>query len=85
MLGADLEGEAGDLGRKHARLAKSSSAGVIISGGETTVTVSGEHGRGGRNCEYLLALAITLNSAPASTPSHAIQTVSTERGTLPAQ
>ena len=64
MLGANLEGEARDLGRKHAQLAKSSSPGVIISGGETTVTLSGEHGRGGRNCEYLLALAITLNSAP---------------------
>ena len=64
MLGANLEGEARDLGRKHAQLAKSSSPGVIISGGETTVTVSGEHGRGGRNCEYLLALAITLEQRP---------------------
>ena len=37
---------------------------VLISGGETTVTVrsdSGETGRGGRNAEFLLALAVHLN------------------------
>ena len=35
---------------------------VVLSGGETTVTVRGK-GRGGRNSEYLLALAIALNGA----------------------
>jgi glycerate 2-kinase len=35
---------------------------ALISGGETTVTVRGE-GRGGRNSEYLLSLALTLNGA----------------------
>lgn len=64
LLGADLEGEARDLGRSHAALAKSASPGVILSGGETTVTVKDGQGRGGRNCEYLLALAIALDGAP---------------------
>ncbi|MFI5001581.1 MAG: MOFRL family protein, partial [Reyranellales bacterium] len=36
---------------------------VILSGGETTVTVRGK-GRGGRNVEYLLAQAIEANGAP---------------------
>ncbi len=35
---------------------------VLISGGETTVTVNGE-GRGGRNTEFLLSLAIELGGA----------------------
>jgi hydroxypyruvate reductase len=36
---------------------------VILSGGETTVTVRG-HGRGGRNAEFLLALAVALDGHP---------------------
>jgi hydroxypyruvate reductase len=36
---------------------------VLISGGETTVTVRG-NGRGGRNVEFLLALAIALDGEP---------------------
>ena len=36
---------------------------MIISGGETTVTVRGK-GRGGRNAEFLLALAIALDGQP---------------------
>jgi hydroxypyruvate reductase len=36
---------------------------VLLSGGETTVTVRGQ-GRGGRNAEFLLALAVALNGAP---------------------
>jgi hydroxypyruvate reductase len=36
---------------------------VLLSGGETTVTVKG-HGRGGRNAEFLLALAVALGDAP---------------------
>jgi hydroxypyruvate reductase len=35
--------------------------GVLLSGGETTVTIRGEDGAGGRNTEYLLALALALN------------------------
>ena len=36
---------------------------MILSGGETTVSVTGA-GRGGRNAEYLLALALALDGAP---------------------
>ena len=36
---------------------------VLLSGGETTVTVSGK-GRGGRNVEFLLSLAVDLNEQP---------------------
>ena len=68
-LGADLEGEARDLGREHAELAlrlRSERSGdrplVILSGGETTVTVAGD-GRGGRNAEYALGLADALAGA----------------------
>ena len=67
LLGADLEGEARDLAAAHARRALDAPAGVLISGGETTVTVdatAAPAGRGGRNCEYLLALAIALDGAP---------------------
>ncbi len=66
LLGDDLEGEARDVGADHARRALDMDRGVLISGGETTVTVeasAGPPGRGGRNCEYLLALAIALNGA----------------------
>jgi hydroxypyruvate reductase len=37
---------------------------VLLSGGETTVTVRGD-GRGGRNVEFLLSLALTLQGEPA--------------------
>ena len=36
---------------------------VLLSGGETTVTVRG-NGRGGRNVDFLLALAVALDGAP---------------------
>jgi len=67
ILGDDLEGEARDLGSTHAKLALTmlkdlSQPTLILSGGETTVTVTG-NGRGGRNVEYLLALAIVLDGA----------------------
>jgi hydroxypyruvate reductase len=68
MLGGAIQGEARDVAREHARLAlKCMRRGdparppcVLLSGGETTVTVAGG-GRGGRNAEYLLALALELN------------------------
>jgi hydroxypyruvate reductase len=37
---------------------------LLLSGGETTVTVRG-HGRGGRNSEFALALALALDGHPA--------------------
>ena len=67
-LGDQLQAEARHLGAGHAALARRLSADgvrrVIISGGETTVTVINKAGRGGRNLEYLLALAIALQGAP---------------------
>ncbi|KAF0103521.1 MAG: hydroxypyruvate reductase [Rhodospirillaceae bacterium] len=68
LLGDNLEGEARELGAKHARraieIAKRGGKPVaILSGGETTVTVRGK-GRGGRNVEYLLAQAIAAGGAP---------------------
>ena len=66
-LGADIEGEARDVARDHAQLALQNPRGanIILSGGETTVTTAKGTGpgRGGRNCEYLLALAIELDGA----------------------
>jgi hydroxypyruvate reductase len=66
-LGDAIEGEARTVARAHAELARRYLAErkpcVLISGGETTVTVKGG-GRGGRNSEYLLALALALRGAP---------------------
>ena len=64
----DLNADATQLAEEHASLALQIAAGfgpiaapcVILSGGETTVNVRGD-GRGGRNSEYALALAIALN------------------------
>ncbi len=64
ILGDDLEGEARELGAAHAKLAMEAESGtVILSGGETTVTVRGQ-GRGGRNVEYLLGFALALGPVP---------------------
>ena len=68
----DLSGDARRLANEHAELALQIAAGhgplsppcVILSGGETTVNVCGD-GRGGRNGEYALALAIALDGHPA--------------------
>jgi hydroxypyruvate reductase len=63
ILGDAIEGEAREVARSHAALAlqhrRAGEACVLISGGETTVTVKGG-GRGGRNAEYLLALCLAL-------------------------
>ena len=65
-LGDAIEGEARLVARTHAELAlryrAENKSCVLVSGGETTVTVKGD-GRGGRNSEYLLALALALNGA----------------------
>ena len=67
ILGDSLEGEARDVGIVMAGIARQVAQHgqpvvapcVLISGGETTVTVRGK-GRGGRNVEYLLSLAVKL-------------------------
>lgn len=62
-LGDDLEGEARDLGAAHARMAREAEGPLLIlSGGETTVTLDGP-GRGGRNTEYLLSFALGIEGA----------------------
>ncbi len=67
----DLQGDAAELAREHAALAKKIVSGtgpvrapcILISGGETTVQVRGQ-GRGGRNSEYSLALVLALDGHP---------------------
>jgi glycerate 2-kinase len=67
ILGDAIEGEARDVGKVFAGVALQVAARnqpfsapcVLLSGGETTVTVRGS-GRGGRNVEFLLSLAIAL-------------------------
>jgi len=71
MLGDALESEARDVGTVLAAIAKHVARHgepfptpcILLSGGETTVTVRG-NGSGGRNVEFLLALAVALNGAP---------------------
>ncbi len=71
ILGDAIEGEARDVARVQAEIVKQISACdqpvaspcMLLSGGETTVTVRGS-GRGGRNTEFLLALAIALDGEP---------------------
>ena len=52
---------------------------VLLSGGETTVTMRGE-GRGGRNVEFLLSLALALDGTRRSTRLPATPTASTGGG-----
>ena len=65
ILSDAIEGEARDVGLVHAAIAREvalrnrpfSKPVVILSGGETTVTIRHEGGKGGRNTEFLLSLA----------------------------
>jgi hydroxypyruvate reductase len=74
VLSTFIDGEARDIARMHAAIAKEiRSSGrpirppaCILSGGETTVTVRGS-GRGGRNQEFVLACAISLENFPRAT------------------
>jgi hydroxypyruvate reductase len=71
ILGDAIEGEAREVGKALAGMAVSCGRHgfpaqkpcVLLSGGETTVTLRGE-GRGGRNTEFLLGLALALDGAP---------------------
>jgi glycerate 2-kinase len=67
FLGDRIEGEAREVAAVQARLAQDLQAqgrcGVIVSGGELTVTIRGK-GRGGPNQEYALALAQALKATP---------------------
>jgi hydroxypyruvate reductase len=71
ILGDAIEGESRDVALVMAGIARQVARRgqpaeppcVLLSGGETTVTVRGK-GRGGRNAEFLLALAVALDGHP---------------------
>ncbi|MBP7063407.1 glycerate kinase [Ferrovibrio sp.] len=71
ILGDAIEGEAREVAMVMAGIARQvrrhgqplAAPCVLLSGGETTVTVRGT-GRGGRNAEFLLGLAVALDGAP---------------------
>ncbi len=72
VLGDDIEGESREVGKVHAALARSVARHgtpfrrpcVILSGGETTVSVRSAGGRGGRATEFLLGCALALQGEP---------------------
>ena len=72
VLSDEIEGESRDVGKVHAALARYvarhgqpfSKPCVVLSGGETTVTVAAKGGRGGRASEFLLSTAIALQGEP---------------------
>ena len=71
ILGDSIEGESRDVGLVHAGIARQCAMRgqpqeppcVLISGGETTITLKGD-GKGGPNTEFLLSLAIALDGLP---------------------
>ena len=74
ILSDAIEGEAREVARVHAAIAREIAARdrpfarpvVLLSGGETTVTVRGA-GRGGRNGEFLLAFALAIDGVSGIT------------------
>ena len=72
VLSDEIEGESREVGKVHAALARSVARHgapfarpcVMLSGGETTVTVRSKGGRGGRASEFLLGCAIALQREP---------------------
>ena len=68
ILSDQIEGEARDIGKMHAALAREVALRdrpfrkpvVILSGGETTVTITDIYGKGGRNSEFLLSFALDI-------------------------
>jgi hydroxypyruvate reductase len=72
VLSDEIEGESREIGRMHAALARAVARRgepfarpcVLLSGGETTVTVRNKGGRGGRATEFLLGCALALQGEP---------------------
>lgn len=68
ILSDAIEGEAREVARMHGAMAREvaqrgrpfAAPVVMLSGGETTVTIKGDHGRGGRNSEFMLSLALEI-------------------------
>jgi Putative glycerate kinase len=74
ILSDAMEGEARDVAFAHAAIAREVALrgrpfhkpAVLLSGGETTVSLDGSGGRGGRNGEFVLALALSIDGHPIS-------------------
>lgn len=72
ILSDSIEGEARDVALVHAAMAREvalrdrpfARPAVLLSGGETTVTLRGKGGKGGRNGEFALALALAIDGDP---------------------
>lgn len=72
ILSDAIEGEAREVARMHAAMAREIALKnrpfirpvAMLSGGETTVTLRGKPGRGGRNAEFLLAFALAVEGIP---------------------
>ncbi|MDF1601842.1 glycerate kinase [Mesorhizobium sp. YIM 152430] len=72
ILSDAIEGEAREVGKVHAAIAREIALRdrpfarpvLILSGGETTVTIAQKGGRGGRNTEFLLSLALGIEGLP---------------------
>ena len=75
ILSDAIEGEARDVARMHGAIAREVARRgrpfpppvVILSGGETTVTIRGDYGRGGRNSEFMLSLALEIEGCAGIT------------------
>ncbi len=68
ILSERISGDAQACASQQASIARAVRNGrpiALISGGETTVTLTSSHGRGGRNTEFLLALAVAMHDHPA--------------------
>lgn len=69
ILSEQIEGEAKEVAKVHGAIAREiarynrpfSKPVLLISGGETTVTIAGPYGKGGRNSEFLLSLALEID------------------------
>ncbi|NDV00166.1 glycerate kinase type-2 family protein [Pseudoroseicyclus tamaricis] len=72
ILSDSMEGESREVAKVHAALLREVAGRgrpfvpplVLLSGGETTVTLGGSAGRGGRNSEFALALALAAEGEP---------------------
>ncbi|MBK1612592.1 glycerate kinase [Rubrivivax gelatinosus] len=72
VLSDEIEGESREVGKVHAALARAVARRgqpfarpcVLLSGGETTVTIRNKGGRGGRAGEFLLGCALALQGEP---------------------
>ena len=72
ILSDSIEGEARDIAGMHAAMAREIATRdrpfnkpvLLLSGGETTVTIRGKGGKGGRNSEFQLALALGIDGVP---------------------